>query len=94
MDSPKRPPSMAMLVTVESSVSSLVRSFRGEPGTSCFDGIEIMFCRCTCPGESHPGPKHSDGTFVGRSAPEIDVLEAQVCLINNFPELSMNLDLF
>ncbi|PPQ67320.1 hypothetical protein CVT25_005904 [Psilocybe cyanescens] len=34
--------------------------------------------RCTCSGESHPGPKHSDGTFVGRSAPEIDVFEAQV----------------
>ena len=43
--------------------------------------------RCTCDGESHPGPKHSDGTFVGRSAPEIDVFEAQVririrCMIN------------
>jgi hypothetical protein len=34
--------------------------------------------RCTCPGEDHPGPKHSDGTYVGRSAPEIDVFEAQV----------------
>ncbi len=34
--------------------------------------------RCTCPGENHPGPKHSDGSFVGRSAPEIDVFEAQV----------------
>lgn len=34
--------------------------------------------RCTCDGESHPGPKHSDGTYVGRSAPEIDVFEAQV----------------
>ncbi|EIW78281.1 glycoside hydrolase family 16 protein [Coniophora puteana RWD-64-598 SS2] len=34
--------------------------------------------RCTCPGESHPGPYHSDGTFVGRSAPEIDLFEAQV----------------
>ncbi|KAF9026905.1 glycoside hydrolase family 16 protein [Hymenopellis radicata] len=34
--------------------------------------------RCTCPGESHPGPMHSDGTFVGRAAPEIDVFEAQV----------------
>ncbi|KAH9984637.1 glycoside hydrolase family 16 protein [Russula compacta] len=32
--------------------------------------------RCTCSGESHPGPMHSDGTFVGRSAPEIDVFEA------------------
>ncbi|SJL10124.1 related to KRE6-glucan synthase subunit [Armillaria ostoyae] len=34
--------------------------------------------RCTCDGESHPGPKHSDGTYVGRSAPEMDVFEAQV----------------
>jgi beta-glucanase (GH16 family) len=34
--------------------------------------------RCTCEGESHPGPKHTDGTFVGRSAPEIDIFEAQV----------------
>ncbi|KAJ6625637.1 glycoside hydrolase family 16 protein [Mycena sp. CBHHK59/15] len=34
--------------------------------------------RCTCAGESHPGPMHTDGTFVGRSAPEIDVFEAQI----------------
>ncbi|KAG1749837.1 glycoside hydrolase family 16 protein [Suillus paluster] len=34
--------------------------------------------RCTCKGESHPGPVHSDGTYVGRSAPEIDIFEAQV----------------
>ncbi|KAF5371684.1 hypothetical protein D9758_003399 [Tetrapyrgos nigripes] len=34
--------------------------------------------RCTCTGESHPGPIHADGTYVGRSAPEIDVFEAQV----------------
>ncbi len=34
--------------------------------------------RCTCDGESHPGPKHSDGTYVGRSAPEMDVFEAQI----------------
>ena len=34
--------------------------------------------RCTCSGENHPGPKHSDGTFVGRAAPEIDIFEAQV----------------
>jgi beta-glucanase (GH16 family) len=34
--------------------------------------------RCTCTGESHPGPKHSDGTFVGRSAPEIDLFEATI----------------
>ncbi|KIK63034.1 glycoside hydrolase family 16 protein [Collybiopsis luxurians FD-317 M1] len=34
--------------------------------------------RCTCSGESHPGPVHSDGTYVGRAAPEIDIFEAQV----------------
>lgn len=34
--------------------------------------------RCTCPGESHPGPMHSDGTYVGRSAPEIDLFEAEI----------------
>ena len=33
---------------------------------------------CTCPGEIHPGPKRSDGSFVGRAAPEIDVFEAQI----------------
>ncbi|KAH6913815.1 glycoside hydrolase family 16 protein [Coprinopsis sp. MPI-PUGE-AT-0042] len=34
--------------------------------------------RCTCDGEAHPGPKHADGTFVGRSAPEIDIFEAEI----------------
>lgn len=34
--------------------------------------------RCTCDGEAHPGPKHDDGTYVGRSAPEIDVFESQI----------------
>ncbi|KIK69476.1 glycoside hydrolase family 16 protein [Collybiopsis luxurians FD-317 M1] len=34
--------------------------------------------RCTCEGEEHPGPRHGDGSFVGRSAPEIDLFEAQV----------------
>lgn len=33
---------------------------------------------CTCPGESHPGPVKADGTFVGRAAPELDILEALV----------------
>lgn len=33
---------------------------------------------CVCEGEDHPGPKHSDGTFVGRAAPEIDIFEAQI----------------
>ncbi|KAI0375069.1 glycoside hydrolase family 16 protein [Pilatotrama ljubarskyi] len=34
--------------------------------------------RCTCPGESHPGPVHANGEYVGRSAPEIDMFEAQI----------------
>lgn len=34
---------------------------------------------CTCPGDkSHPGPIRPDGTYVGRSAPEIDMIEAAV----------------
>ncbi|KAH9955314.1 glycoside hydrolase family 16 protein [Russula dissimulans] len=33
---------------------------------------------CTCPGESHPGPVNEDGSFVGRSAPEIDIFEALI----------------
>ncbi|TFK18205.1 beta-glucan synthesis-associated protein SKN1 [Coprinopsis marcescibilis] len=33
---------------------------------------------CTCPGESHPGPVRRNGDYVGRSAPEIDVIEATV----------------
>ncbi|SNX87331.1 related to KRE6 - glucan synthase subunit [Melanopsichium pennsylvanicum] len=33
---------------------------------------------CTCAGEDHPGPTDSSGNYVGRSAPEIDVIEAQV----------------
>ena len=36
--------------------------------------------RCTCLGESHPGPQHDNGEYVGRNAPEIDMFEAQVCL--------------
>ena len=33
--------------------------------------------RCTCSGESHPGPMHDDGTYVGRGAPEIDIFEVR-----------------
>lgn len=37
------------------------------------------FSACTCPGDpSHPGPILPDGTYVGRSAPEIDMFEAAV----------------
>ncbi|KAL7417565.1 beta-glucan synthesis-associated [Mrakia frigida] len=49
----------------------------GEGALSFLPGQRLS--RCTCPGDSsHPGPKHDDGTWVGRSAPEIDVFEAQV----------------
>jgi beta-glucanase (GH16 family) len=43
---------------------------------------------CTCRGESHPGPMRTDGTYVGRSAPEIDVLEATI--IQKVPWVSMS----
>jgi len=33
---------------------------------------------CTCPGEPHPGPVHSNGTYLARSSPEIDMFEAQI----------------
>ncbi|TFK75439.1 glycoside hydrolase family 16 protein [Pluteus cervinus] len=46
--------------------------------------------RCTCPGESHPGPKHSDGTFVGRAAPEIDVFEAQIDTAQGIGQVSQS----
>ncbi|KZV87024.1 beta-glucan synthesis-associated [Exidia glandulosa HHB12029] len=37
---------------------------------------------CTCTGEDHPGPIVQDDTgsrFKGRGAPEIDIIEAQIC---------------
>jgi hypothetical protein len=49
--------------------------------------------RCTCPADAdlHPGPKHPDGTFVGRSAPEIDIFEQQVGLVQkNMGEVSQS----
>lgn len=36
---------------------------------------------CTCPDDpDHPGPRHENGSFVGRGAPEIDMFEAAVRL--------------
>lgn len=65
------------------------QTLNGEPIAAVIDGDHAYggalsylpgqrLSRCTCDGESHPGPKHNDGTYVGRSAPEIDVFEAQV----------------
>lgn len=32
---------------------------------------------CTCKGDTnHPGPQSPDGSFYGRSAPELDIMEA------------------
>jgi len=65
------------------------QSLNGVPAAALIDGLADSnnalsylpgqrLSRCTCSGESHPGPKHSDGTYVGRAAPEIDMFEAQV----------------
>ncbi|KAH8080230.1 glycoside hydrolase family 16 protein [Filobasidium floriforme] len=41
--------------------------------------IGQRFSACTCPDDpSHPGPKKADGTWKARSAPELDIVEAQV----------------
>lgn len=54
----------------------------GDPKPPTLGAISFLpgqrLSRCTCRGESHPGPVHKDGTYVGRSAPEIDVFEAQI----------------
>ncbi|KAJ7783618.1 beta-glucan synthesis-associated protein [Mycena maculata] len=65
------------------------QTINGLPLAATIDGDESVggalsflpgqrLSRCTCSGESHPGPVHSDGTYVGRSAPEIDIFEAQI----------------
>ncbi|CED82818.1 Concanavalin A-like lectin/glucanase, subgroup [Phaffia rhodozyma] len=47
--------------------------------------------RCTCPDDpTHPGPKHPDGTWKGRAAPEIDVFEAQGHMASRTGEVSLS----
>jgi len=46
---------------------------------------------CTCAGEPHPGPVYKDGSFAARSAPEIDVLEAQVNQTLLYGEVSQSI---
>lgn len=61
---------------------ALTSGSNGEPynGTLSYQPGQRL-SRCTCAGESHPGPVHEDGTYVGRSAPEIDVfLSRNHCL--------------
>ena len=59
----------------------MAATINGDPGNgnvlSYLPGQRLS--RCTCSNDTtHPGPKHSDGTFVGRAAPEIDMFEAQM----------------
>ncbi|KAK0555810.1 hypothetical protein OC845_000067 [Tilletia horrida] len=45
------------------------------PGLSYLPGQRLS--RCTCSDSTdHPGPRHSDGTWKARSAPELDIFEA------------------
>jgi beta-glucanase (GH16 family) len=46
---------------------------------------------CTCPGEAHPGPVYQNGSFVARSAPEIDIIEAQVNMTSLTGEASQSI---
>ncbi|CAE6441977.1 unnamed protein product [Rhizoctonia solani] len=61
----------------------------GPPGTngemSYLPGQRLSACTCTSESDGsdrrqmvHPGPKRADGSYVGRSAPEIDIFEAAV----------------
>lgn len=63
------------------------------PGLSYLPGQRLS--RCTCPSYSdHPGPKHADGSYVGRSAPEIDIIEAQASTRRGRPgHVSMSMQL-
>jgi beta-glucanase (GH16 family) len=67
------------------------QTLNGEPAANLHNGLDQSvdyalsylsgqrLSACTCPDdETHPGPKMTDGSFRGRSAPEIDVIEAQV----------------
>ncbi|EAU89504.2 glucosidase [Coprinopsis cinerea okayama7 len=58
----------------------LLATTEGDPAN--FDALSYLpgqrLSACTCPGESHPGPVRSNGVYVGRAAPEIDVIEATV----------------
>ncbi|KAJ9100468.1 hypothetical protein QFC21_003507 [Naganishia friedmannii] len=50
--------------------------------------------RCTCGNNpDHPGPKLSDGSYRGRSSPEIDLIEAQINTDHSKGEMSQSLQL-
>ncbi|KAJ6456683.1 beta-glucan synthesis-associated protein [Mycena sanguinolenta] len=69
--------------TLNNGPPAAMNSGAGDADTPPFGVLSYLpgqrLSRCTCPGESHPGPIHeSDGSYVGRSAPEIDIFEAQI----------------
>ncbi|KAG8933412.1 hypothetical protein FRC01_009408 [Tulasnella sp. 417] len=51
--------------------------WEGEP-LSYLPGQRLSACTCAEDDALHPGPIKSDGTYKGRSAPEIDIVEMQV----------------
>ncbi|KAJ6506804.1 glycoside hydrolase family 16 protein [Mycena sanguinolenta] len=64
--------------TLNNGPPAALTSGAGDADTPPFGELSYLpgqrLSRCTCKGESHPGPIHaSDGTYVGRSAPEIDI---------------------
>ncbi|EPQ30039.1 uncharacterized protein PFL1_02156 [Pseudozyma flocculosa PF-1] len=49
----------------------------------------MRFPSCTCPGEDHPGPNNN----VGRSSPELDILEANINLAEKRGQSSQSLQM-
>ncbi|KZV65891.1 glycoside hydrolase family 16 protein [Peniophora sp. CONT] len=64
--------------TYPGTTTPLAAVTNGDPSTnnvlSYLPGQRLS--ACTCPGEPHPGPTLSNGSYVGRAAPEIDIFEA------------------
>ncbi|RDX55786.1 glycoside hydrolase family 16 protein [Lentinus brumalis] len=58
-------------------VAALSDNDQGHGGSLSYQPGQRL-SRCTCPGESHPGPIHENDEYVGRAAPEIDMFEAQI----------------
>lgn len=58
----------------------------GSEGTPLSSLPGQRYSACTCPGEDHPGPNNG----VGRAAPEIDLIEAQVRLSVSTGEVSQS----
>ncbi|KAF8128084.1 glycoside hydrolase family 16 protein [Mycena galopus ATCC 62051] len=69
--------------TLNGGPPAALTSGAGSASKSPFGALSYLpgqrLSRCTCPGEPHPGPVHgADGSYVGRSAPEIDILGTSI----------------